>query len=139
MKCSDVEKQLIFYAENSLDTTSGANITEHLEVCPDCQKKLAAIQAGLKFIDEEKKIEVNNFIYAKIKLKTEKNQKNNVRQLKKYFTPLMVAAALTFGVIIGNLVSQTAIEHNENISFAEGYFLNDFEQESIEFFLISEE
>jgi anti-sigma factor RsiW len=140
MNCNSCNNQLEHYLAGKLDEEIRLQIEEHLAICVDCNESLNIIKVVEGVINEEKKIESNPFLSARVMAaidemaQTDKDSVFSVifgRLLKPALITVSLAASLLLGIVSGSLVRP--VDHSEQVP-EEIAYLNDSYIESLEFF-----
>lgn len=145
MNCKQINNKLIFFIEKSLPDNEIQEIETHIENCDSCKQLFAILKSSLKVIDEEKKVNTNQFLYTRVmqQIENRKKQSSFAPQLllKKVLQPAFYGAILVvgigFGVTLGNMVTNQSNNTLANNDMEEIFF-NDFDQEPIETFLLND-
>ena len=105
MKCKDVEKVLIFYLDGELPEEKRLLVLQHINQCAGCAAKLHFLEESFQVIDSEKLVEVNPFLYTRIKARMEKQPEPVIRRwvLVPLAAVSVLAAGLFMGVLVGKL------------------------------------
>ena len=75
MKCKDINKDLVFFAEGSLTGKRKEEISNHLTECEMCRNFVKELIYNLEIIEKEKEVDPNPFMYSRIQ-----NKINNIEQ-----------------------------------------------------------
>ncbi len=155
MKCNQIHKKLYQYHEGNLSVHLKVKIDEHLNNCPECSSIYTKFAQTMDHLNDKEKIPEQPFYYTRLKQRME-NQKakqesvSGIVWAKKILQPAIYMVSLVLAVYIGILIGSgtnydTKIAENELVSddyieaFAEYQYLNDFQIESIENVLITED
>jgi hypothetical protein len=137
MNCKSTEKKLIFFIENALPPEDAVLVATHLEHCPDCRAKLEFLKEILSQANMEKTVEVNPFLFTRIKARLEQTEKHEPGRILK---PLAIAAALVMGVFFGILLGQLTMTPKATNSEQEvAYLFQDHQMESMESLLMEDD
>ena len=148
MKCKNTQKKLIFFYYKELTASENEQIKNHLQECEKCNIAFLNLKQSLSFIETEKNIQVNPFIYTRIQQKI--NKIENKEQItepqfikKRIFQPIMItlviSIGITLGIFIGNFYqSNNKITNTDNEIATEEFYLNDFQQEPYLSYLMDE-
>ncbi len=144
MKCKDVHKNLIFYIDRELSSAKNKEIEEHLSGCEKCSKLYNEIKSTMSVVENEKNIETNPFLYTRIKQKLDDIDKNTTKpifaiQKRRLLQPALVTFIIAIGVFIGVSIGNSFPVKNNNIADnqSEQYYINDLQQEPVEYFLLN--
>jgi len=66
MKCEDVSKLLVGYADRALAETEAGQVREHLDSCDSCQQELELLRADAALLRGEVRPEVPAYIAARV-------------------------------------------------------------------------
>ncbi len=139
MNCKSTEKKLIFFLENNLpDHQEAEAIASHLDLCPECRKKMEYLRETLSLLDKEKTVQVDPFLFTRIQGRLEYIGKEKSRILK----PLFIAAALIVGLFSGILLGQLTVRPSKPFSGQEyeiAYLFHDNQIENMENLLLEED
>jgi anti-sigma factor RsiW len=140
MRCKDFNDDLIFFAEGSLPEKRKVEVESHLKECEECRNFLQVLQEAYIFIEKDKIVETDPFIFTRIMSKLEAPEAvRRAPSLK--LVPSMVAAtvffaAVTGGVMLGRFCSFSS-QPNELILGEEIRFLDEISQEPIESYFLN--
>ncbi len=147
MNCKEVNSNLIFYIEDELQPDKKTEIKEHLQSCQDCNKLFLDIKETFTIIEKEKKIKPNPFLFTRIQqqisnLEEQKSssvlQPNFIKILQPVTLSLLLLSGIVFGIFLGSSFQKQ--EQNQTIVHqTDEFYLNDFQLEKIETFLLTEE
>jgi hypothetical protein len=145
MKCKNINKDLIFFAEGSLAGTRKEEISKHLSECEICRDFTRELDLALKIIEKEKEIPVNPFLYSRISAKIRSNKEEAnifvttaVKLLRPVFITLLILSGIFSGFKLGNYYSKKYY-YSDSQTQTVKYYLNDFQHESVENILLSQE
>jgi predicted anti-sigma-YlaC factor YlaD len=151
MKCSEVQKKLIFYIEKELGNTSTNEIESHLKECKKCNLLYNEMSKTLGILDNMEQLKPNPFFYTRLneKIKDIDNKESGIlfspsfiKILQPIAISLVLVVSLVLGIIIGNefsknsYFSDNSIESNLQI-YSDNFYLNEIDEESFENFLIT--
>ncbi|MCK5823549.1 MAG: zf-HC2 domain-containing protein [Bacteroidales bacterium] len=146
MKCKKVNKNLIFYIDGDLSLKQNKEIEEHLSHCKKCSMLYNEIKLSLSVIENEKGIETNPYLYTRIKQRLEDINERSTNpvfaiQQKKLFQPVLVSFLIALGIFIGVSIGNNYPLQENNIADtpSEQYYINDLQQEHVEYFLLNNE
>lgn len=145
MNCKGIRKKLLFFIDKELPADEEKIVAEHLKTCNDCIAVFNKLKSTLSVIEEEKKIQVNQFLFTGIeqKIKDLESADNlipiksgqNSKFLKPIYLTLIFAIAILIGIHLGNKITQNyQPETKRNVQYentinTNGFFLNDTEDE----------
>ena len=145
MKCKNINKDLIFFTEGSLTGKRKEEISKHLSECKICSDFVRELDLALKIIEKEKEIAVNPFLYSRINTKISSNEEAQnvfittaVKLLRPVFIALLILTGIFSGFKLGSYYSEK-YSYNDSQSQTVKYYLNDFQHESVESILLSQE
>jgi anti-sigma factor RsiW len=135
MKCSEINKDLVFYAEGSLSDERRTAVENHISECSACKEFLIFLNETFRHVEIEKKIVENPFFYTRVMLRLQKREiRNNpllVRLIPNLIAAAVFTAAIVGGVNLGRLYSGN-YEDNSVVMNEEIRFLDEIKQEPIE-------
>ena len=108
MDCKSTENKLIFYLENSLPADQIREISNHLASCPGCSARLEYLKETLSFLDKEKNIPVQPFLFTRIQGRM---QEAETPRKFRVLRPLFIATALIAGLFSGILMARLTVSH----------------------------
>ncbi|HPR72889.1 MAG TPA: zf-HC2 domain-containing protein [Bacteroidales bacterium] len=135
MNCSLCQNNLDAYKKGSLSSALETEIKDHLKTCDECSHLYNAQILADRIIDSEKNTEPNPFLITRIMSRIENiedpvhHSPRVINILRPVFITLSLAAAIFFGVMIGNLSFQN---YNTNMIPAELTMIDDAVLESID-------
>ncbi len=143
MNCKSVNKKLIFYIDNETSKSEHEEIQAHLKSCKKCSALYYELKTTLKLIGERKTPEPNPFLYTRIKQELERRKSREKfynfslnRVLQPVFLSFLLILGVAGGIKLGSMYETK--QNNQNvISQTTEFYLNDFEQEKIEAFLLN--
>jgi predicted anti-sigma-YlaC factor YlaD len=112
MNCKICQEEIDKYLEGSLPPGSRQQFEQHLEICEECSEKLRILKVADIVISEEKRVESNPFLSARImaileggELKKSASIFDTVtgRIIKPALIGVVIAISVFLGVGIGNL------------------------------------
>lgn len=139
MNCKQIERKLIFYLEDNLPDNIKSEISNHINTCSECKRKLDYIQDSLQILEGEKLSVVKPFLYSRIIERV--NDKKSYRLPQRFLIPLAVASILTIGLFIGSLLGNITARQSESLvltEFSVETLFNDSELEIAENILLNE-
>ncbi len=151
MKCSEVQKKLIFYIEKELGNSSKNEIESHLRECKNCNLLYSEISKTYGVLDNYKQLKPNPFFYTRLNEKIKEIDKKEsgilfrpsiIKILQPIAISLVLVLSLVLGIIIGNEFSNESYFSDNSIEsdlqvYSDNYYLNEIEEESFENFLIN--
>lgn len=153
MNCKEINKNLIFYVEGSLDTVKSSQVQKHLEECNDCRSSIIFLRDTLIVIDKEKIRDTNPYFSMKVmerlKKQSASKQISGVFSFNRIYKPsmafLLTGLAIYAGIFLGGSYTQkyeiTSLEDsraNQIQTIADEFYLNDLGIENIETILITD-
>lgn len=66
MKCEDVRKLLVGYADRALAETEAGQVRQHLDSCESCRQELELLRADAALLRDEVRPEVPAYIAARV-------------------------------------------------------------------------
>ncbi len=144
MKCKTLHKKLIFFIEGDLSTKEMKQFELHLSECPDCLAFALEMKNTLGIIEIEKSIEINPYIYTRIKAKLENQEMERVSVvnrpvLVRILQSLAFSVILLLGIYGGIKLGQPHQTELGNNTISEQQmipYLNEMATEPIEAFLM---
>ena len=144
MNCQEVKRKMIFYSDGELSDAESRAFRAHLDDCNECAHLYNELQSTISLTGKRKRLESNPFLFTRIEEKLEAMENRTPRQVPVYrrvlqpvSLSLMVAAGLYLGILLGNAYNAAENENQLN-GFTTEYYLNDFQQEDIEYWLLNE-
>jgi len=114
MKCKIVRRKLVAYLDGELRGRQRMLIEEHLSRCDKCKKEVDSLVKTSNFLKNWKSIESSEGFEANFWRRVSSEEKERyplsqpiLRRLTRLALPAAIAACLTAGVILGNLVEKT--------------------------------
>ncbi len=140
MDCNKINKDMLFYAEGNLPDERREEIEAHLSECPECRGFLKVVVDSLGFIEREKQIGSNPFLYTRI-LSLLQNRKRESSITARKLVPNIIAATLLFigiigGIRLGKLYSGY-LPDGKAVLNEEIHYLYEIKQETIESFFLT--
>lgn len=140
MSCSDTNKELLFYAEGSLDEEKRKAVEAHLSECPECNSYLDFLNETLGYIEMEKAGESDTHFFDRVMLRYDRKKRKSgsfiIKMLPKLAAAAVFAGAVAGGASLGKLfygnTNSKNYAMNEELSF-----LNEMKQENIESFFLT--
>ncbi len=143
--CKSINKKLIFFTEKSLPDNEMLYIENHLQECVDCKLLVEKLKATLFIIDKEKTVKANPFLHTKIfqQIENRKVEADSAFSIfiNKIWQPVFYAAFVAVGIFMGTLISDVVVDTQYQKTAKiqeEEIFLNDFYQEPVESFLLTD-
>ncbi|HPY67707.1 MAG TPA: zf-HC2 domain-containing protein [Bacteroidales bacterium] len=134
MNCQLCQEKLDAYLEGTLPSDMKTQVDSHLNGCKTCKHFYNILFLADRVIDSEKKLEPDPFLVTRVMAKIE-NKETSVSEnlFIKILRPVLItsslAAAILFGVMLGNL---SLPENNIRAIPAELAMINDASLESID-------
>jgi len=143
MNCEKYHTELIEYLEGTLGDKKEQEVAAHLRECESCREFADFMKSALGIIMEEKRVEPDPFLYARIKSKIEPVVKQGVySRLRHSFhwvpavaASLVLAAGIFGGLGLGKAITGAGTETDPVFTELQ-YLMNDMDQEPIEQFLL---
>ena len=141
INCDNIQNDLIFYIEGELPEDKKHAVEEHFRSCNHCNHLYDELRKTLIIIDHEKQIEPSKNFYETLTDKINQEEKP-IRSLTYTLKQVLAyAAVIAIGIFIGSLTgvvldNSSSQELSQNTQ--ESIYWNDFMQEPIESFLVSE-
>jgi len=146
MKCKKIHKKLIFYIDGDLSSKENKKIEEHLSSCKNCSRLYSEMKSSMEIIQDEKSIETNPYLYTRIKQQLNNINENATKpifaiQRLKMLQPIMVSFLIAVGIFIGVSIGNNFPLQENNIADTqtELNYINDLQQEHVEYFLLNNE
>ena len=155
MNCEKVHKNLIFFIEKELSTTQMLEMEDHISQCSNCNYLYNELRNTMDLIHIEKEEPINSFFYTRLQQRIADLEINKTVQvfkpaLLRIFQPIAIVMLLGFGIFMGVIIGTRFIEETQTVqnedtrleslqTFADAYFLNEMEEESIETFYLNYE
>jgi anti-sigma factor RsiW len=140
MNCKAEDNDLFLYAEGSLPEERKAFIDAHLTDCPQCAALLLFLRKSQEVIEADREVEENPFLYTRILAKLQVDENRKAAGLKRLIPAFVfctvVLAAIIGGIKLGSLYSVNFSGYANELKEEKGY-INDFSQESIEIFFLT--
>ena len=142
MNCRDVQNNLWFYLENP-NTEENRAFRQHIDTCPECKtiaNQLAMTKQMLEMDIPKPSDQFEQNVWRKIRAQEQKMTKktpNTWFYISNFSTVAAAVVGLVLGVWLGSFYpTQTA--QNSGQSVQEKYYLDDFNQEFIEYAFLAE-
>jgi hypothetical protein len=139
MICKVKIKDLIQYAENSIQVERRDQIDSHLSECSECRDFLAFLRKSLMVVEQDKLIRNNPFLYTRIMANLESDDEKTWYYIRKFIPPIVFSILLVAGILggisLGRLYSGNAADYAGDLK-EEISYVDDIRQESIETFLL---
>ncbi len=144
MDCKETYNSFIYYIEGDLSHEKIIEFDSHINECSSCSKIFNEIKLTYNIIDNEKDVKINPFLFTRIKQRLENENLSKVS--KKYFlykkalNTVLLSSFIILGIWLGIFMGSINNTDSVNISQtnSEIYYMNDIQQESVEFFLIED-
>ncbi|MGM0504654.1 MAG: zf-HC2 domain-containing protein [Bacteroidota bacterium] len=155
MKCKKIYKNLYRYHRGELSPPLKDEIDNHLTNCPECSVLYTKLVQTLDHLNDRETLPEQPFYYTRLKQRME-NKKERYESVwsnglaRKILQPSIYMASLVLAVYIGILIGSGTGNYESRLAkneaqaedyieaFADYQYLNDFQIESIENVLISE-
>ena len=143
MNCNTVKHKLIFYLDGELPLDEANEVQNHLEQCDDCSFYFSELSKSLSIIETGKIKETDAAFYSKLSSRLHELENNNTAFSfkEKFMQVLAYAAVIAIGIFIGLFTESKInnISESKNQETLEQLIVwNDFMQEPIESFLLTE-
>ena len=126
----------IDYLEGSVPDTQLKEMDDHLSICSTCAGFVDFLRGSMKEIDEEKKVEVDSQLYARVIKRL--NSTPREAKIRPLYKLLGYAAILIVGVLLGQFVGRQTIFDTTSVKVAQDVnYLNELSMEPIESFLLT--
>jgi len=112
VKHDETEKSLLLLLDGELPAAQAAAARRHLADCPDCARKLAALEQAWKAAREAGRVEPPPFLYGRIAARIREHERNRhlLADFSESWGPmtqratlvLLLAGAVVFGVYLGS-------------------------------------
>ena len=120
MKCSEVRRKLSAFLDGEVSEEEKQSISEHLESCDLCHKKLEELSKVLDVLDVMDEVQVSPFFVTRLKQRiTDQELKSLVRlpfmewirrATVPAFTTVLVYLSLLLGYYLGKTIHQEGVE-----------------------------
>ena len=139
MDCKEVNKELIFYIENSLSIKKSKAIENHIKTCKNCNTLYITLKESIEIIENEKIKETDSFFYKRLSEKFKKIDKPKEKQiwlkskqvyLQSIAATIAIILSIYSGILLGSYQTNTndiSAEYSEVDEYelvAESYNLN---------------
>ena len=139
MNCKEVNKELIFYIEDSISIEKKQAIENHINECTNCRKLYDVLRESFEIIENEKITKTDSFFYTRLSEKIKQIDKPKEKQIwlkskQVYLQSIAASIAIILSIYSGILLGSTEVNANnigaENIEpndyelFAESYNLS---------------
>jgi len=153
MKCSDIQRQLVFFIEKKIPLELSDQIIFHLESCKKCKHLYINIEATYNSTEDVSRFPVNPFFYTRLIQKIKNEEDRNKSDffgllLNKLSIPalfLLVLTAIYIGISLGSRLdndNRLLVSENTRMlklqQFADEYYLNELNEENIESILLTD-
>ena len=157
MNCKELKNIIPKYIDNELSEKRIKEFNNHINSCEDCSRVYNKLKNTLDLLKPRAEIEEQAFYFTRLKQKMENRNKPKESVLvnllsRKLVQPMIYLSSLIIAVYIGILIGSSTgsngqnqisdLNNNENNyikTYIEYQYLNDFEIESIENFLMDED
>lgn len=157
MNCKELKNIIPNYIDNELSEKQIIEFNNHLSSCVDCSRVYTKIKDTIDLLKPKAEIDEQAFYFTRLKQKME--NRNNPKESvlvnllsRKIIQPMIYLSSLIIAVYIGILIGSGTgssvqnqfsdlnnIENNYIKTYTEYQYLNDFEIETIENFLMDED
>lgn len=126
MNCKEIQNKLIFLVGNELQETAEQLMMQHIQTCDSCSLLYHSVREAFNKMENEKKIASNPYLYTRIQQKIN-NQNTTVEKgifgmLKESVVILVVAAAISIGVVVGYISKEYYVQpENNQVTLADDY------------------
>lgn len=153
MNCKEINENLIFYVEGSLNPVNSSQVQKHLEGCDECRSSFLFLKDTLSVIEKEKRRDTNPYFSMKVmerlKIQSAPKQISGYFSFSSMYKPslalLLTVLAIYAGIILGGSYNKkfeiTSFDDSRTYQLqtvADDYFLNDLAIENIETILITD-
>lgn len=147
MNCKEVNKNLIFYIDSELHPQKEKELQEHLADCSDCNELFLNLKETMEIITAEKAVKPNPFIFTRIQQEISNikeprgvfvSKPGFIKILQPVALSLLLIMGVIFGISMGNSIQYQA-PGRSIVYQSDEFYLNDFQQETIESILLNEE
>ncbi len=154
MKCTEINKNLIFYIGGELSSEKKKIVKKHLDECDKCKHLFNEMEKTLGIIEKEKKPEINPFFYTRVKTKIENVKESSLSPVfrpafMRIFQTSIAVALIAFSVFIGvkmgdNYLKSSMVAGSDQIiskyqEYSQQLYFDGLEVESIEISLLMKE
>ena len=141
MKCRNINRELLDYADGKLDETRRLVVENHMTSCKSCQEFTDKLRESLKTIEEEKSVEFDPYMFTRTMATIDTMERRNHLIVKRrIWQPAMVAVFLFLIVLAGIHIGRDYKYQQAmtNDYATEVFFLNDIHNNSYEALLVTE-
>lgn len=136
MKCSVFRNQIDEYTDGILGEEEKHSFDAHLLSCAECSELVAVQELTNRIIAIEKKAEPDFFLTSKVMSRIEaldhKPESQVIRVLKPALAAISIAAAITGGILLGNISEVT----KDNGTPMELTLMNDADMELVNLLIV---
>ena len=136
MNCQLCQENLEAYQEGRLPSDMMTQVESHLETCDSCKRIYNIQLLANRVMNSEKETVVNSFLATRVMAGIEtlenagyEKESSNVRILRPALITISLAAAVFFGIVLGNLSRPAG---NSNQIPVELALINDVSLESVD-------
>ena len=118
MKHDETEKRLLLLLDGELPARQASEAREHLAACPDCARKLAALERHWQAARAARRVEPPPFLYGRIGARIREYERNRHflsdlteslgRMAQRVALVILVAGAVGVGIYLGASPSDTS-------------------------------
>lgn len=144
MNCQDCQQKMLSYIDGLLNAEAAKVFETHLSKCVDCRAIFADLQLTYQIIDQEKQQEMNPFLVTRIEQRIARETGRKIIPVRQFAfravaAGILLTIAITTGIFLGQKVGQgSQAEQIAPQQKNELYYINDFQQERIEAFLLAD-
>ena len=145
MKCHQVQKQFLRYADGDLPSQQAEEVARHLGECPECRRLFHEVRETWKLARAEK-IEYQPFLYTRIRQRMNSRETATTpalpRMVRLTLQPAIFFIVLGLGIFIGiqlgqGIDSRTEVAAQDQPTnyleeYAENHYLNGLKLEPLE-------
>jgi predicted anti-sigma-YlaC factor YlaD len=138
MNCQLCQKELDAYQEGMLPAGTRSQVEAHLGECKECSESFQLVGLANRVMEDEKSMQSNPFLVTRIMANIDKLEQASVayqsfpfyhKVLKPVLIGFSVAAAMFFGVVMGNISMPTQTTTKLPIEMT---YMNDIALESVD-------
>lgn len=139
MNCKELNKNLIGYIENTIDSGVRAGMEKHFDECKPCKELYNNVFATYSIYDHQPKVEVNPYFYGRLEQKIKTREPIRIEPASKKLTwmlqPVAASILIVFGICAGMVIGNSFSNANLVIknpnrtelleAYANDYYLTD--------------
>lgn len=142
MKCKAVHEDLIFYLDGELPAGKQEQISKHLDDCAGCREFLAFLKENADLIRSERNPAVSPYFYTRLSTRLHEQKPSSENTwwpsiVQPAFFSILLIAGIYAGLKIGSSASSDVNTRNSGSGMAQ--YVNDFESEPIESYLLEQQ